>query len=266
MARKTVTSKHAQKRLDEIDGELRAQLSPIQVALRLREAKVCYEALHPETRASRETGGGKKRTGEKAFVTERVDRTGKSESWIRQHLRIADIPKDLLEPLDASSIRGEWTNLYDLARQEPQERLREIAGLVIENPTLSYKDAVAQVAEQPWENPVPLPPLVSDRWRLLQNSWEKVPPDEIQAGTVDAVISDIDWSKESVLNMDAFVAFCDHIVRPRGHVILMVGQAMAFDVERAFRKDKDEKKRPRRFNVMWTMACETGSRSSTGIN
>ena len=56
--------------------------------------------------------------------------------------------------------------------------------------------------------PSPPPIIITDRCKLLNKSWQDVTPDEIPPGSVNAVISDIDWSKPAMKSLGKFVQFC----------------------------------------------------------
>jgi hypothetical protein len=242
VAPKSITHSQARAGLAKIDAELRAQLTPIEIGLKLRQAKVYYEALHPETRASQNAGGGTKKTD--PFVRERAQRTRKSESWVQQHIKIVeDIPSDLHDMLNKSSIKDFWTTLYKLSCQRPNEKLRRIAQLVIEG--LGYKAAVRQAEDEFTDGVEPVEPVVGQRVHLHPESWERV---TIEPGTVDAIISDIDWSRGTIDKLAQFVAFCHRVLKSRGRVVLQTGQATASRVEAAFRE---------RFHYQWTLAYET---------
>ncbi|MGH7295559.1 MAG: hypothetical protein ACRELB_11525 [Polyangiaceae bacterium] len=254
MAPKSITRSRARAGLAKIDAELRAQLTPIEIGQKLVEAKGYYETLHPETRPSRVTGGGKKRSGQfDPFVMERARRSKKSESWVQQHVKlVTDIPADLHNMLNKSSIKDQWTTLADLSRQRPIERLRRVAELIIKNPKLAYRQAMQQTDEEfSGDDPAPVVPVVSERVALYPKSWESVTAREIEPGSVDAIISDIDWCEDTMGKLDKFVAFCRHALRPRGRVVLQTGQATAWKVEGAFRAPGSG------FNYQWTLAYET---------
>ena len=220
MTVKPVTPEQAQadKRLTEIQTELRSQLTPIQIGLRLLEAKRCYETLHPGAGPSRKTGGGRKRgTDDKSFVADMVSKIDKKESWVQQHIKIAkDIEAGLLPLLEQSSIKDFIEPLHELSCQRPKEKLRRVAQLVIENPALKFKEAVRQADQEFQSDKIPpLPVLVRDRYTLLGKPWQQCEED-IETQSIDAVITDIDWSEDALSEINAFAKFCDRIVTPDG--------------------------------------------------
>lgn len=133
-------------RLAEIDENLmRRELSVLDRAIFMRERKLVWDRLHPETA---KPGPKAKRMGELSqplrqlprFTEEAAERTGFSERWVQLAISIGRLPQEVRDIIRGTPMEGKTRQLVALVPEEPEDQIA-IARLLVAGEVKSVSEA-----------------------------------------------------------------------------------------------------------------------------
>lgn len=157
-------------RLAEIDENLmRRELSALDRGVFMRERKLVWEKLHPETK----NGGDRTSTSQPLrtaprFTEDAAERTGFSERSIQLAVTVGRLPPEVRDVLRGTPIEHSTTKLVQLVAEEGDNQIA-LARLLAAGEAKTIADAKARLglsAPRPAREPDPEAP-----YKLLTNAW-----------------------------------------------------------------------------------------------
>ena len=216
--------------LAEIDENFEHKpLTVLEKAEQFGMRKGIYEALHPSKkhggkRGNQYTGGIKTEEAEKPFCKFVAEKTGLSDTTIQRYVRIGKVPQEARDILRDTPFADSMNDLSKLARVKgPHQQQILCATKLASGEADSVPKAKLLVKRQDTLSRICQLPKEGKDYRLILGDFCEV-ADQIEDGSVDLILCDPPYLKESLWVFDKLGEFAAKKLRNGGSLVAMVGQ------------------------------------------